>query len=94
MYYCLHTSTFVVIEMESKERDIMGFIKDLIGLTITETACGLISSKLSAGAQKRRLELEEKSMEELKLLKELYDSGAISEREYKKKKKELMRRMP
>lgn len=71
----------------------MGFFKELLGLTIAETASDVILCKLSEGAQKRQLEKEEKSMEELMLLKELYDSGAITEREYKKKKKALMRRI-
>ena len=66
----------------------MGFIKNLIGLTIAETACNAINSKIS----KRKREQEQENLETLSKLKELYDSGAITKKEYEKKKKEILSR--
>ena len=66
----------------------MGFIKNLIGLTIAETACNAINSKIN----KKKRAQEQENLETLSKLKELYDSGAITKKEYKKKKKEILSR--
>ena len=64
----------------------MGFIKELIGLAIAETACDAINSKI----RERKRAKEKENLETLAKLKELYDSGAITKKEYEKKKKEIL----
>ena len=64
----------------------MGFIKDLIGLTIVGTASKVIDSKLT----KRKIKNNEKKLECLEKLKELYDAGIITKKEYERKKKEIL----
>ena len=66
----------------------MGFLKNLIGLTIAETACNAINTKIN----KRKKEQEQANLETLAKLKELYDNGAITKKEYEKKKKEILAR--
>ncbi len=69
----------------------MGFFKDLTsltGLTIVQTACKSVSSKIKDWETKRKKE----QLEALNKLKELYDAGTITEREYKKMKKEIMKK--
>ena len=66
----------------------MGLLNKLIGLTVATTACNAISAKIN----KRRQAEEQNNLENLAKLKELYDSGAITKREYKKKKKEILSR--
>ena len=66
----------------------MGFIKDLIGLAIAETACNAINSKIT---EKKKLQ-EQENIETLAKLKELCDSGAITKKEYERKKKEILSR--
>ena len=67
----------------------MSLIKDLIGLTIAETASEAIKTKL----EKWSVDSDKKNLDAIEKLKALYDSGAITEREYKKKKKELLKKL-
>ena len=55
----------------------MGFLKNLITLTITETACNAINSK----TKKKKDKEKEKNLEKLEKLKQLYDIGTITEKE-------------
>lgn len=64
----------------------MGFFKNLINLTIVETVCNTINSNL----KKKRNDEKKKDIEKMEKLKELYDSGAITEKEYKKMKKNFL----
>ena len=64
----------------------MGFFKKIIGLRIAETACNAVNSKINT----KKAEREKKRLEALEQLKKLYDTGAITEKEYKRKKKELL----
>jgi len=66
----------------------VGFLTDLIKLTALETAHDIIKSKTDAS----KLKHDEKDLENLEKLKKLYDSGAITEKEYNKKKKEILKR--
>ena len=64
----------------------MGYLKDMITLKVLETAHDVIkpiTDKLNAKHDARDLENLEK-------LKELYDSGAISKKEYERKKKQIL----
>ena len=66
----------------------MGLFGKIIGLTIAGTACNAVSSKMG----NKRAEREKQNFESLAKLKELYDSGAITEKEYKRKKQEILTR--
>ena len=67
----------------------MGFIRDLITLTIVETAQDVIKTATDKLGTKH----DSKDIENLEKLKELYDSGAISQKEYERKKKQILRRV-
>ena len=66
----------------------MGFFKDLITLTVLETAHDVIKSTTDKLGAKQ----DAHDIENLEKLKALYDSGAISKREYEKKKKQILKR--
>ena len=66
----------------------MGFLKDLIKLTVLETAHDVIKTTTDKLSTKR----DSKDIENLEKLKELYDSGAISKKEYERKKKQILKR--
>ena len=66
----------------------MGLLGKIIGLTIAGTACNAVSSKIS----NKKAEREKQNFESLARLKELYDSGAITKKEYKRKKQEILAR--
>ncbi len=66
----------------------MGFIKDLITLTVLETAHDVIKTATDKFGTKH----DSKDIENLEKLKELYDSGAISKKEYERKKNQILKR--
>lgn len=77
----------------------MGFLKDLIGLmlagavsNVASNACDAASNALKTKLNKKQNQNDSEKFEMLKKLKELYDSGAITQREFNKKKKEILRR--
>lgn len=71
----------------------MGIIKDLIGLTVAESAAKIVDAAISPIIDKHQKKKEKEKLALLKELKELYDSGAITEKEYNKKKKKIMKEM-
>ena len=66
----------------------MGLISKLIGGAIAYSACNSAVSK----ANKQKETQKHAQLETLEHLKYLYDSGAITKKEYERKKKEILSR--
>ena len=64
----------------------MGIIKTLLGEKLVETAAKIVDSKISSNEHELK-----KQFKSLEKLKELYDAGIITEKEYNKKKKQILK---
>ena len=66
----------------------MGFLSKLIGSAVAYTTCNAVNTKIS----KQKESQKRAQLETLEHLKYLYDSGAITKKEYERKKKEILSR--
>lgn len=64
----------------------MGFFSKLIGGALAYSACNAVTNK----ANKQKESQKRDMLETLEHLKYLYDTGAITEKEYERKKKEIL----
>lgn len=70
----------------------MGIFGKIIGLAIAETANTAVRSGVENRNKDRKAKRDKQNFEALESLKALYDSGAITKKEYQKKKKEILAR--
>ena len=71
----------------------MGILSTIVKIAVVGTvnkAIDVVKTKVVTKAYNKEKELEIKRIDALEHLNELHDSGAITEREYKKTKKRLL----
>lgn len=71
----------------------MGILSTIVKIAVAGTvnkAIDVVKTKVVTKAYNKEKELEIKRIDALEHLNELHDSGAITEREYKKTKKRLL----
>ena len=59
----------------------MGLLKNIVGAALTQKTCDVLTAKI-----------DKWQLESLEKLEKLYQNGTITEKEYKRKKKDLMGR--
>ena len=69
-----------------KEGDAMGFLKALLGEKLVDTAAEIVHNKINSNDHELK-----KQFKSLEKLKELYDAGIITEKEYNQKKKQILK---
>ena len=70
----------------------MGFFGKIIGCAIAETANTVVKSGMEERKKDKKIKREQQNFDSLETLKALYDSKAITKKEYQKKKKEILSR--
>ena len=70
----------------------MGFFGKIIGCAVVETANTVFKTEMEERKKDKKLKREQQNYESLETLKALYDSRAITKKEYQRKKKEILSR--